>query len=111
MLYAPPAELGRRPEIYREPFGAGPSLLVIIVLLDKFVPDGLQSVRHRPDECRPQQGSDHDGQARGDRQTLWAELPADAWLAAQIPPRSQRHRCEGETTSIEYRYVEGGSAG
>jgi hypothetical protein len=33
------------------------------------------------------------------------------WLAAQIPPRSQRHGCEGKTTSIEYRYVEGGSAG
>jgi hypothetical protein len=33
------------------------------------------------------------------------------WLAAQIPPRSQRPRWEGETTSIEYRYVEGGSAG
>jgi hypothetical protein len=57
-----------------------------IVLLDKFVPDGLH---HRPDEGRSQQGSDHDGQARGDRPTLWAELPADALVgcadSAEIP--------------------------
>jgi hypothetical protein len=33
MLHAPPAEQRRRPEMYREPFSAGPSLLVIIVLL------------------------------------------------------------------------------
>jgi hypothetical protein len=33
MLHAPPAEQGRRPEMYRNRFSAGPSLLVIIVLL------------------------------------------------------------------------------